>query len=209
VASATKPPILRLGLLYALGNVVIVVSNTILVALVLQAFHRGAGILGLVEALAGIGVILAATAYKRVSAKTANLRIALVGYLGVAAVIALEPLHLVLLIGLIPLAGIAFGLARIASRTMLMTAVEESKAGRVFGATNAFGLGLSTTITVILAAIADQTRISVAFFGLALLVAGIATVVIATLARPAPAAPDAPVATDARAPAEPALETTP
>jgi MFS family permease len=201
-ASATKPPILRLGLLYALGNVVIVVSNAILVALVLQQFHRGAGILGLVDALAGIGIMLAAATYKRVSTKTSNLRIALVGYLGVAAVIALEPLHVVLLMVLIPLAGLTFGLARVASRTMLMTAVDESRAGRVFGATNAFGLGFSTTATVVLAVIADHTRISVAFYGVALLVAGIALATITSLARPATAG------AGASAPAEPALETT-
>jgi MFS family permease len=171
-------PIARLGLLYALGNIVITLSNALLVVLVLQAFQRGAGVLGLVDALAGIGIMLAAAAYKRVSLRISNLRIALLGYLACSAVIALEPFHVAILMVLIPFAGMTFGLARVAARTMLMRAVEESRAGRVFGATQAVGLGLGATFTVALATLADHTSIRIAFFGLALVVAvGTATTV--------------------------------
>lgn len=182
-AAPARPPLTRLGLLYALGNVNITVSNTLLVVLVLQAFERGPGVLGVVDALAGVGILIAAATYKRVSVRTSNLRIALIGFLGNALIIALEPTHLTVLIIGIPFAGLAFGLARISARTMLMSAAEESKAGRVFGATNAVGLGLSAISTVIMSQISDNAGVTYAFLTLALILGIAPTLILGSLRR--------------------------
>lgn len=190
------PTLRRLGLLYALGNVVITVSNTILVVLVIEAFQKGAGLLGLVDALAGIGILAAAATYKRVSTRMSNLRIATVGYLSCAAVIAMEPFHPVGLMILIPFAGMSFGLARISARTMLMNAAHETRVGRIFGATNALGLALSVAVTLVVSRIADETAVRYAFFTLALLVAVTAIATISALRKPPEIVPSSPLPAD-------------
>jgi MFS family permease len=184
---ATAPasqPLLRLGLLYAIGNVVIMVGNTILLVLVIQGFRAGVGTLGLTDALFGIGVIGAAAAYKRASARTSTLRIALVGYLGFAVVLVLETVHVGVLLAVIPLAGVTFGLARISARTMLMAAAPHHKVGWVFGATNAFGLAAGAVATVLISALIDATEPRYGFYALAGVIAVGASVVAALLAVP-------------------------
>lgn len=192
--TASGAPLARLGLLYAVGNVVITVSNTVLVVLVINLFHQGAGILGITDALAGIGMLFAAACYKQISARFASLSIVCAGYVGCAVLMALEPVSVVSLLICIPLAGLTFGLARVAARTQLMTAVHETQAGRVFGATNAFGLAFAAAATVVIARIADQTQLSYAFLTLSLIVAATTLVTAATLRRPRPAPIMLPVA---------------
>jgi MFS family permease len=177
-------PLVRLGLLYALGNIVIMVGNTILLVLIIQAFRQGIGILGVVDALFGIGVVIAAAAYKRASKRTTTLRIALVGYLGFAVVLALETIHVGVLMAVIPLAGLTFGLARISARTMLMSTAPEHKVGWVFGATNAFGLASGAVATVLISLLIDHTTAQYGFYVLALLVAVVGSLTIAALRRP-------------------------
>ncbi len=183
-ATPVRRPLARLALLYAVGNIVITLSNTLLVVVIIVTFQRQAGIVGVVDAMAGIGVIAAAVLYKRVSTRVPNLRLVFVGYLASAAIIAVEPFNVWLLVALIPFSGMFFGLARISARTMLMSAVEESRAGRVFGATQALGLGLSAILTVLISRLADQTRVSYAFFALAAVVAAIVTVGVLLLRTP-------------------------
>ncbi len=183
-ATPVRRPLARLALLYAVGNIVINLSNTLLVVVIIVTFQRQAGIVGVVDAMAGIGVIAAAVLYKRVSTRVPNLRLVFVGYLASAAIIAVEPFNVWLLVALIPFSGMFFGLARISARTMLMSAVEESRAGRVFGATQALGLGLSAILTVLISRLADQTRVSYAFFALAAVVAAIVTVGVLLLRTP-------------------------
>jgi MFS family permease len=182
--STSRPPLARLGLLYAVGNVIITLSNTMLVVLVVEAFQQGAGVLGVVDALAGVGILIAAAAYKRVSTRVTNLPIAFAGYLGCAAIIALEPFNVLMLMVLIPLAGLSFGLARISARTLLLRAVDERRAGRVFGATNAFGLAFAAAATVGIAGLADQTHIRYGFFALSLLVVLTVVGAVAALRNP-------------------------
>jgi MFS family permease len=182
-AGATPPrqPLALLAMLYAVGNIVITMSNTLLVVVVIVTFQRRAGIVGVVDAMAGIGIMIAAALYKRVSTRVSTLRMAFIGYLACAAIIALEPINVWLLVALIPFSGMFFGLARISARTMLMSAVAESRAGRVFGATQALGLGLSAIMTVLISRLADQTRVSYAFFVLAAVVAAMVVVVVLLL----------------------------
>ncbi len=187
VAAASGPargPLVRLGLLYALGSPIITVSNTLIVVLVLEAFRQKAGVLGVVDALAGAGALAAAMAYKWASRRAPDLRIALVGYLACAAIIALEPqLGVAGLMVLLPLGALTFCIARIAARTLLLHAVPEHRAGAVFGTTNAFGLAASVAATVAISGIADRSRVGYGFASLALLVAVTAVVAVALLWR--------------------------
>ena len=80
---------------------------------------------------------------------------------------ALEPFNVYATMAIIFCSGLCFGMGRIASRTLLMSAVEESRAGRVFGATNAFGLGLGAVVTIGLSLVSDHATIKAGFFGLA------------------------------------------
>lgn len=177
----TDAPPLRLGLLYATCTVLTMVSTTILIVLVYQGFHRGAGIYGLVDALAGIGFVTAAACYPRLPARLGHLRVAVVGIVGCAIIVAVQPRHLAVLLAGIPVAGALVGLARVATRSLLLASVPERRAGQVFGATNAAGLGLSAVITVLVAAFADHTTIANAFYALAAITAAIAVGTAATL----------------------------
>ncbi|WFF04628.1 MFS transporter [Micromonospora sp. WMMD1076] len=179
----TTAPLLRLGLLYATCTVLTMVGNTVLIVLVYQGFHRGAGIYGLVDALAGVGFVAAAALYTRLPARFGHLRIAVVCIVGCAVIVAVEPLHLTVLLAGIPFAGALVGLARVATRSLLLASVPERRAGQVFGAANAAGLGLSAVVTVLVAAVADHTEIANAFYSLAVITAVITVVTAATLRR--------------------------
>ncbi|HVK23764.1 MAG TPA: MFS transporter [Actinokineospora sp.] len=181
-----RSPVVRYGALYAVGNVVIVVSNTLIVVLVIQVFRQGPATLGLVDALAGVGMLLSAAVYRAAHSRIGDLRIALIGFVGVAFVIVLEPsIGIVGLLLFLP-GGFTFGLARVASRTLLMSAVTEDRAGRVFGAANAVGLAASMVTTFAVSVISDQTEVRYGFYGLAALIVVVAVPVIATLSRVRP-----------------------
>jgi MFS family permease len=189
-AATSRLPI-GLAVLYALGNPVITVSNTLLVVLVIGTFREGAGILGVVDALAGIGFFASAVLYKRLIRRVPDLRIALVGYLASAAFITLEPqFGVIALMFLLPGGTITFGVARVACRTMLMRAIHESRAGRVFGAANAFGLSLSIVATIAIAEIVDRTHARWGFVALAVLMVAVAVPTAALVSRAQQAAPD-------------------
>jgi sugar phosphate permease len=177
---AGRPPLVRYGLLYATCAVLPMVGNTILIVLVYQGFHRGADIYGLVDALAGVGFVTAAALYPRL-AGFGHLRIAVVGIVGCAAIVVVQPLRLWLLLVGIVFAGALVGLARVATRNLLLATVSERRAGVVFGATNAAGLGLSAVVTILVATIADHTVIANAFYTLAALIAATALLTAATL----------------------------
>lgn len=186
-AVPVRAPLARLGLLYAIGNVIVTVNNTLIVVLVVQFFRQGAGVLGVVDSLAGVGVLTAAALYTRVRGRFGDLRIAFAGYLGCAAFIALQPQRGVVgMMFFLPAAALTFGLARIAARTMLMTAVTEDRAGRVFGATNAFGLAFSVAATLAVSGVVDRTQAPYGALTLALLVAVTASFTVAALCRAHP-----------------------
>lgn len=177
---AIAPPVARLGMLYALGNPIITVSNTLIVVLVIQTFQQGAGVLGVVDALAGVGFLVAAALYKIVSRRSPDLHTALVGYLACAALVMAQPrLGVAGLMVLLPLGTLAFGAARISCRTMLMRAAPHDRAGTVFGATNAFGLAFSVAATIAISGVADRHAVHHGFTSLALLIAGTAALAVA------------------------------
>jgi MFS family permease len=172
---ARQAPLAWLGLLYGSGQLVITASNTLLVVLILEAFRRGPGYLGLVDTFAGVGVMLAAAWFPRVSNRIRGPRLAFLGLLGSAVCMAVEPFNVYATMVIIFCSGLCFGLGRIASRTLLMSAVQENRAGRVFGATNAFGLGLGAVVTIGLSVLSDHATIKAGFFGLAAVTALIVT----------------------------------
>lgn len=152
-------PLLRLGFLYAVCQVMTMVSNTTLIVLVYEGFGRGAGVYGLVDALAGLGFCIAAALYPKVSGRFGQLRTALAGGFGCALFSFVFPIHLAALLVCIPPAAFLIGLSRVGLRSLLLAAVPDRRAGRVFGAVNAVGLGLSAGMTVVVAWVADTTHI--------------------------------------------------
>jgi MFS family permease len=171
---ARRVPIRRLGLLYTSGNINLMVANVILTALILQTFHQGAWLVGVTDALAGVGFILGAASYGWISARFSGLRMALICSLICCVTIVLEPVHYVVLMIVIPFAGFFFANFRIAARTLLMKASPEDRVGRIFGGAQAFGLGLGIAATLGLSVLADRTSVPVAFWSLAALIGAIA-----------------------------------
>jgi hypothetical protein len=177
-------PIRRLALLFTSGNINLMVSNVILTALILRTFHQSAWLIGVVDALAGSGFIVGAACYGWVSSRISGLRLALFGALGCMAMVALEPLHYIVLMAVIPFAAFCFAQGRIAARTLLMKASPVERVGRVFGGAQAFGLALGVAATVGLSALADATSVRYAFWALVVLIAGIVIFTYVSLVKP-------------------------
>jgi MFS family permease len=184
-------PLVRLGMLYAVGSVVIAVINTLLTVAVLSEFKLGPGYIGVIDALATTGVIAGAAGYKRLSRLLPGKRIALLGFLGCAVCTAIEPLSPIALMIAILVSGFFFSSGRVAARTLLMSATPEARAGRVFGTTNAYGLAFGVAGALVLSVVADHGGIPAAFWGLAAVI-GIGTIVASALL--AGYRPDAPPA---------------
>lgn len=197
-AAAAKPqpvygPIRRLGLLYASGNINLMVANVLLTVLILGTFHQGPWLVGVVDALAGAGFIIGAACHGWIAARFPSLRIALGCSLVCCLTIVLEPANYIVLMCVIPFAGFFFVNFRIAARTMLMKASPQERVGRIFGGTQAFGLGLGIAATVGLASLAGTSHVPflagtnhvpLAFFALAALVGSIAVATSLSLVKP-------------------------
>ncbi|MEZ0089546.1 MFS transporter [Streptacidiphilus sp. EB129] len=168
-AVTVKAPLLRLGVLFSLGAVLVLVTNTLLLVAVIHRFHQGTGLLGVVDALAGIGMMIAATLYKRVKDKVNYRYLILFGYVGCGLALLVQPIAVWTIVPGILVGGITFGFARLASRTELMRAVDADKVGRVFGTANAFGLALSAAGTVLVAAVVDHVGVVSGFLTLGLI----------------------------------------
>ena len=183
-AAPVHAPLAKLGLLYALGQPIVVVVNTLIVVLLLQAFNQKAGVLGVADSLAGVGVIAAAALYKWVSPRQPNLRIALAGYVLCGTILALETHFGVWAFMLLyPLGAMMFGVGRVAARTMLLHAVPEHRAGRVFGIVNSVGLAASVAATIGISRLVDRTTVQTGWSVLGLLEACAAILAVALLWR--------------------------
>ncbi|WP_018353386.1 MFS transporter [Longispora albida] len=177
-----RAPLRRLGVLYALGNMIITVSNALLVVLVIEVYRQGPGVLGLLDAAAGAGMFFAAVLFKRLITRVGGLAIALAGYAGCAVLtVGLPLLGVAAVMVLLPAVALTFGLARIAARTLLMRAADPARAGAVFGATNAFGLGYAVVSMVVVGLVADRSGIVPGYLLLAALIAGTALMTTWTL----------------------------
>ena len=174
LAERRRPPIRRLAILYTSGNINLLVANVILTALILDTFHQGPWLIGVVDALAGLGFIVGAASYGWMSNRVAGLEMAVLCSLVCATTIALEPTSYVVLMVVIPFAGFFFANFRIAARTLLMKASPADRAGRIFGGAQAFGLAIGIAATVGLSVLADRVSVPIAFWALAVLVGSIA-----------------------------------
>ncbi|MEV0804112.1 MFS transporter [Kribbella sp. NPDC050281] len=161
-------PVGALALLYGQGLVVVTVFNALLPVLIVGEWHRGAAVVGVVDALGGAGFLLAAVAYRRSAVRLGDLRVALIGFVGCNALLVLQPLFGVgALMGLVLVGAFVFGQARIATRLLLMTSVDESQVGRAFGVANGYGLATTVVVMLVTSAITDRTSTHYGFAALA------------------------------------------
>ncbi|MFI9327046.1 MFS transporter [Kitasatospora sp. NPDC052868] len=206
VSGSSRGPVARLIVLYAQGSVVVTVFNALLPVLVIGELHRGAAVFGAADAAGGAGFLLAAVAYRALGRRTGDLRIAVVGFVAASLMMVLQPLFGVAgLVVFVALGAFLFGQARIASRTLLMTSVEEHRIGRVFGVAQASGLAATVVVMLAVSAITDHSDSRYGFAVLASLsaVAAVAAAGRRALRRePLPAEPPA-EPTEPTEPAEP------
>jgi MFS family permease len=178
-------------LLYAQGSVVVTVFNALLPTAVIGELHLGAATFGAVDALGGLGFLAATGAYRIVSRRSPDLRIAVVGFLLCSVGLVLQSQFGIVgyLVG-VPLGAFVFGQARIASRTMLMASADEASVGRVFGLANGGGLAATVGVMFLVAMVTDHSDTRYGFGVLAAL-ALLATLSAGLLLRsPAAARPD-------------------
>lgn len=168
-ALADRRPILRLTMLYAVGTVLITVENTLLLVLIVHRFRAGAGLLGVTDALAGIGMLVAATLYKKIKERADYRYLITAGFVSCAVLTALQPIAVWTLLPCILLCGVSFGLGRVPARTEIMRSVDPGRVGRTFGAANACGLGASVVATVAVSAIVGRHGVVPGFLTLALI----------------------------------------
>ncbi|NUR59615.1 MAG: MFS transporter [Catenulispora sp.] len=157
-SAARQIPLGRLIVLYAQGSVVVTVFNALLPKLVMGEWGRGAALFGIVDAIGSLGFLAATAFYKAVGRRFADLPIAVFGFLVCNVTLVVQPLFGPVVLGLcVAVGAFTYGTARIASRSLVMTSVDERRAGRAFGLAN--GAGLAATVVVMLgvAELVDHT----------------------------------------------------
>lgn len=207
-AGAPRAPLGPLIVLYAQGSVVVTVFNALMPVLVIAGLHRGAAVVGVVDALGGTGFLLAAAAYRRTGARLGDLRLAFSGFLLCNVLFALQPRFGVTgLLLLVPAGAFVFGQARIASRTLLMASVDAGRVGRAFGAANAYGLAATVAVMPGTSAVTDRAGVVTGFAAVAAVSAAASAGAAAWIAAgrrgrpvPAPTPPAAPAANRAPEP---------
>jgi len=155
---ARRVPLGRLILLYAQGSVVVTVFNALLPKLVMGEWGRGAGLFGLVDAIGSLGFLAATAFYKVVGRRFGDLPIAVVGFLACNMVFVLQPqFGPGFLAAGVATGAFAFGTARIASRSLVLTSVDEAHVGRAFGLANGGGLAATVVVMLGVAELTDHT----------------------------------------------------
>jgi hypothetical protein len=157
-------------LLFAQSSVVVTIFNALLPKLVIGEFHRGAGTYGAADAFGSLGFLCAAWSYRLLARRVGDLRIALLGYLLCDAAFVVQPdVGVAGLFPMVLLGAFIFGHARIASRNLLMSEVDHSRTGRVFGTANGGGLAATIAAMLVVAEITDHTDCTYGFASTALL----------------------------------------
>jgi Major Facilitator Superfamily len=170
-APVIRRPILRLAVLYGSGTVLITVVNTLLLVCIVFRFRQGAGLLGVVDALAGVGMMCAAAIYRRIKDKYDYRLLIMTGWLICVPLTTIEPIAVWVMVPCILVAATGFGLARVPTRAELMRGVDPSRVGRTFGMINASGLAVSVAATVVVALIVGHHDVVPGFIALGLICA--------------------------------------
>ncbi|MEU4195310.1 MFS transporter [Kribbella sp. NPDC026611] len=151
-------PLAPLALLFGQGLVVVTVFNALSPVLVVGEWHRGPAVLGAVDALGGVGFLFAAVVYRRTAVRFGDLKIAVAGFLLCNLLLFFQPLlGVTALMGLVLLGAFVFGQARIAARSLLMTAVDETRVGHAFGLANGYGLAATVVVMLVTSLVTDHT----------------------------------------------------
>ncbi|MEV4263824.1 MFS transporter [Kribbella sp. NPDC049584] len=163
-------PLGPLALLFGQGLVVVTVFNALLPVLLIGEWRRGPAVLGVVDAVGGVGFLLAAAVYRRSAARLGDLRLATGGFLVCSGLLVFQPLFGVpALMALVLLGAFLFGQARIATRSLLMTSVDESRVGHAFGIANGYGLAATIVVMLIASLVTGHTDTRYGFAVLALI----------------------------------------
>ena len=137
---------------------VVTVFNALLPKLVMGEWGRGAGLFGLVDAIGSLGFLAATAFYKVVGRRFGDLPIAVVGFLACNTVFVLQPqFGPGFLAAGVAIGAFTFGTARIASRSLVMTSVDEAHVGRAFGLANGGGLAATVVVMLGVAELTDHT----------------------------------------------------
>ena len=148
----------RLILLFAQGSVVVTVFNALLPKLVLGEWHLGAGTFGAVDAIGSLGFLAATAFYRYAGPRFGDLRVAVVGFIVCNTVFVLQPqFGPGALAALVACGAFTYGTARVASRNLLMTSVDEAHIGRAFGRANGGGLAATVVVMLVVATLTDHT----------------------------------------------------
>ena len=163
-------PLVPLAILFGQGLVVVTVFNALMPVLVVGEWRQGAGVLGLTDALGGVGFLLAAAVYRRSAQWFGDLRLAVGGFMICSALLVLQPLFGVpQLMGLVLLGAFLFGQSRIATRSLLMTSVDESRVGHAFGIANGYGLAATVVVMLVASIVTGHTGARFGFAALAII----------------------------------------
>ena len=163
-------PLVPLAVLFGQGLVVVTVFNALMPVLVVGEWHRGPAILGVTDALGGVGFLLAAAVYRRSAQWFGDLRLAVGGFMICSALLVLQPLFGVPpLMALVLLGAFVFGQSRIATRSLLMTSVDESRVGHAFGIANGYGLAATVVVMLIASIVTGHSDTRFGFAALAVI----------------------------------------
>jgi MFS family permease len=186
-AVAERIPLGPLAVLFGQGLVVVTVFNALLPVLLIGEWGRGPAVLGVVDAVGGAGFLLAAAVYRRSAGWLGDRKLATGGFLVCSGLLVFQPLFGVpALIALVLLGAFLFGQARIATRSLLMTSVDESRVGHAFGVANGYGLAATIVVMLIASVVTGQSDTRYGFAVLALisiLSAAAATLWMSTFSR--------------------------
>jgi MFS family permease len=152
------PHLAWLILLFAQSSVVVTIFNALLPKLVIGEFHRGAGTYGVIDALGSLGFLAATFSYRLLAPRLGDLAISLAGFGLCDCLFAIEPdFGVPGLLVMVLTGAFVFGHARIASRNLVMSAVDPARAGRAFGTANGGGLAATILAMLVVAGLTDRT----------------------------------------------------
>ena len=150
--------------MFSQNRIITTVMNTLLVVLVIKTFHQGMGVLGLIDAIAGLGFTLGALAFAPVHRRYRAAIILVAGSALSAVCIIPQPLFGIAGLAVtFVLATFVYGVSRPAARLIVMYATDDDRSGRVFGAANALGFAGGAAGTLVISGVVDTVSIEAGY----------------------------------------------